>query len=188
MSLPEEKKMARSAARKRRDAAFSSEVSEQISGHLAEFLSTYSCATLAGYLPIRSEVDPRPAMTRHSGPVCVPRVPGPAQPLEFLEWTPGCDLVEGAFGVMVPETERLVVPDVLIVPLLAFDAAGYRLGYGGGFYDRTLDVLRASGQVVAIGLAFAEQQTDKVPVEATDQPLDFIVTEHGLLATDPRDA
>ena len=74
-------------------------------------------------------------------------------------------------------------PALLIVPMLAFTLSGYRLGYGGGFYDRTLEDLRAKGEVRAIGFAFAAQEDPNLPVEATDQPLDMIVTENGVLAT-----
>ena len=87
----------------------------------------------------------------------------------------------GTFGALVPAKGDWIVPEVLIVPLLAFDRRGYRLGYGGGYYDRTLEVLRARGPVTAIGFAFAAQEVDEVPIEATDQPLDLIVTERGII-------
>lgn len=97
----------------------------------------------------------------------------------FRDWSPEAPLEEGAFGVMVPAGGREVVPDLLIVPLLAFDARGYRLGYGGGFYDRTLEVLRRDGQVRAVGFAYSAQFQPDLPLEPTDQPLDEIVTETG---------
>lgn len=137
-------------------------------------------AVLSGYMPMRSEVDPMPAMAAHTGPVCVPVVQGRGQPLAFRRWTPGAPVVAGAFGASVPGAGEWLRPRVLIVPLLAFDARGYRLGYGGGFYDRTLEGLRAQGAVLAIGLAFAAQGRDMVPVEVTDQPLDAVATEDGL--------
>ncbi len=89
-------------------------------------------------------------------------------------------MVEGAFKALVPEEGAWVEPQVLIVPLLAFDARGYRLGYGGGFYDRTLEGLRARRPVLAVGLAFAAQEVAAVPVEPTDQRLDAVVTETGV--------
>ncbi|SDW75569.1 5-formyltetrahydrofolate cyclo-ligase [Roseicitreum antarcticum] len=137
-------------------------------------------AVLSGYMPMRSEVDPLPAMAAHRGPVCVPVVQGKGQPLAFRRWTHDAAMVAGAFGATVPAAGDWLRPRVLIVPLLAFDAQGYRLGYGGGFYDRTLGGLRADGAVLAIGLAFAAQARAEVPVEATDQPLDAIATEDGL--------
>jgi 5-formyltetrahydrofolate cyclo-ligase len=93
-------------------------------------------------------------------------------------------MIEGEFGALIPESGDWLVPEVLVVPLLAFDRRGYRLGYGGGFYDRTLELLRAMGPVKAIGFAFAAQEIDRVPTEATDQPLDLIVTERGIVRPD----
>jgi 5-formyltetrahydrofolate cyclo-ligase len=113
--------------------------------------------------------------------VGVPVIPGEAQPLVFHRWHPGARMVAGAFGALIPEVAEEVVPEVLIVPLLAFDRAGFRLGYGGGFYDRTLEGLRARGPVAAIGFAFAAQEVDRVPTEPTDQKLDLIVTERGVI-------
>ena len=86
-------------------------------------------------------------------------------------------MVPGTFGAPVPEVGCWMVPQILIVPLVAFDRAGGRLGYGGGFYDRTLEALRRDGPVLAIGFAFAAQEVDALPQEPTDQRLDRIVTE-----------
>jgi len=90
-------------------------------------------------------------------------------------------MVMGTFGAMIPATGDWIEPEVLIVPLLAFDRRGFRLGYGGGFYDRTIEALRAKGPVTAIGFAFAAQEVDEVPTEPTDQRLDLIVTEQGVI-------
>jgi 5-formyltetrahydrofolate cyclo-ligase len=88
------------------------------------------------------------------------------------------DLVRGSFRVMTPPPTALeIVPRLLLVPLLAFDRAGYRLGYGGGFYDRTIAKLRAAGETLAIGVTFATLEVPAVPRDETDQPLDWIVTE-----------
>jgi 5-formyltetrahydrofolate cyclo-ligase len=111
----------------------------------------------------------------------VPVIEGKGLPLRFREWSPGVRMQPGPFGAQVPATGDWLQPELLIVPLLAFDAAGRRLGYGGGFYDRTLAALRARGPVRAIGLAYAAQQVGEVPADATDQPLDAIVTEAGVL-------
>lgn len=91
-------------------------------------------------------------------------------------------MVPGAFGALIPEGGEAVDPDVLIVPLLAFDRHGFRLGYGGGFYDRTLEGLRARKSILAIGFAYESQEMDEVPIEPTDQPLDLIVTEREVFA------
>lgn len=149
---------------------------------LAGVLGPEAGRRLSGYWPMRGEADPRPAMAAHAGPVCLPVVTGRARPLLFRAWSPGAVLVAGGFGAMVPEAAAgEVVPEVMIVPLLAFDRQGYRLGYGGGFYDRTLAALRASGPCRAIGLAFAGQEVAAVPRNATDLALDLIVTEAGVV-------
>ena len=149
---------------------------------LADVLAAHSGKTLSGYMPMRTEIDPLPAMAAHQGPVCVPVIMARAHPLRFREWTPGCAMVPGEFGALIPADGAWLDPQILIVPLLAFDARGYRLGYGGGFYDRTLQALRARGPVMAIGFAFAAQEVAEVPIEATDQKLDMIVTENGVRA------
>ena len=99
-------------------------------------------------------------------------------PLVFRQWKPGDALVLGRWDIQVPPAEAPeVLPDVLLVPLLAFDRKGFRLGYGGGFYDRTLEKLRALKKVTAIGIAYAGQEVDAVPYEEFDQRLDWIMTE-----------
>ena len=149
--------------------------------HLTQVIARLGAVPLAGYLPIRTEIDPRPAMVAHGGPVGVPVILGPGQPLMFRRWTPGVPLVEGPFGAQIPAEGEEITPRLLIVPLVAFDRRGFRLGYGGGFYDRTLEGLRAAGPVTAVGFAFAAQELPEVPIEPTDQPLDLIVTERGVL-------
>ncbi|MFC0280137.1 5-formyltetrahydrofolate cyclo-ligase [Falsigemmobacter intermedius] len=149
---------------------------------LSAALGDFQGQVLAGYLAMRSEADPALAMAAHSGDCCLPVVARKAAPLIFRAWKPGEALVPGAFGTHEPpQSAPELVPQVLIVPMLAFDARGYRLGYGGGFYDRTLEALRARGKVTAIGFAFDAQEADLVPVEPTDQPLDLIVTPTRLI-------
>lgn len=139
---------------------------------------------IAGYMPIRTEADPLPAMTdlAQSNRLCVPVIAGQGLPLKFRAWHPDAAMIEGPFGARVPAEGGWLVPQVLIVPLVAFDRCGNRLGYGGGFYDRTLEALRAKGSVTALGLAYAAQELPDLPLEPTDQPLDGIVTEAGTLA------
>ncbi|MFN4156336.1 MAG: 5-formyltetrahydrofolate cyclo-ligase [Paracoccaceae bacterium] len=169
-------RLAAFAARKAGFAAGQGQAAEL----LADVLAAERGRVLAGYMPMRTEIDPLPAMVAHQGPVGVPVIVGPAQALRFREWSPGCAMVAGEFGALIPEDGAWVEPVVLIVPLLAFDARGYRLGYGGGFYDRTLEGLRARHPVLAVGFGFAAQEVEAVPVEATDQRLDMIVTEQGV--------
>ncbi len=137
-------------------------------------------AVISGTWPIRDEIDPRPAMTalldlgyRLSLPVVETQ-----GTLSFRAWTPNVVLVTRRFGIAEPgEDAASVTPAVLLVPLLAFDRRGARLGYGKGHYDRTLTQLREKGPVRAIGVAYAAQEVDAVPVEDHDVPLDWIVTE-----------
>ncbi len=130
---------------------------------------------------MRSELDPRPAMAAHRGPVAVPVILDNGLPLAFRAWSPTTPMQPGAFGALIPETGDWLSPSVLIVPLLAFDRRGFRLGYGGGFYDRTLEHLRINGPVTAIGFAYSAQELPAVPIEPTDQPLDLIVTETSII-------
>jgi 5-formyltetrahydrofolate cyclo-ligase len=170
---------ARKAAFAARKAAFAAGQG-QAAEILADVLAPFGDKPLAGYMAMRTEVDPQAAMAAHPGLVGVPVILGAGQPLKFREWSPGCRMVPGDFGALIPEDGAWVEPEVLIVPLLAFDARGYRLGYGGGFYDRTLELLRSRRPTLAIGFAFAAQQVPAVPIEATDQRLDAIVTEQGV--------
>lgn len=138
---------------------------------------------VAGYLPIGSEIDPRPLLDRLAGEgvtLCLPDPVEPDAPLAFRRWSPGEPLVPGRFGTQVPDPEqRGERPDVVLVPMLAFDRRGHRLGYGGGFYDRTLAALRGCGPVLAVGLAYTGQVRDAVPIGPLDEPLDWLVTESG---------
>ena len=109
-------------------------------------------------MPMRTEIDPLPAMAAHQGAVGVPVILAAATPLKFREWGPGAAMVAGEFGALIPAEGAWVEPEVVIVPLLAFDARGYRLGYGGGFYDRTLEGLRARHGTLAVGFAFARKK------------------------------
>ena len=184
MTLAEDKAVLRRAAFAVRKAAKAAGQG-QAAAILAATLAPFAGRVLAGYLPIRTEIDPVPAMVAHAGPVCVPVVTGQGQPLAFRAWEPGAAVEPAGFGVPVPVAGDWLVPQVLIVPLLAFDRRGYRLGYGGGFYDRTLAALRAAGPVTAIGFAFAAQEVPEVPTDATDARLDAIVTEAGPVALTP---
>lgn len=148
-------------------------------GQLSAVLAGYRGVPLAGYMPIRTEIDPLPAMEEASAHGCVgvPVIMGEGLPLKFAKWQPGAKMVAGPFGAQIPARPEFFEPEILIVPLVAFDPMGGRLGYGGGFYDRSLEALRAIRATLAIGYAYADQQAGSLPLEATDQPLDLIVTE-----------
>ncbi len=151
---------------------------------LAKISGLKTLRRVSAYFPIGTELDSLPAMLALHGlgiGLCVPVTQGRGRPLAFREWTPDAALVDGPFGVQVPAEGATVVPDVLLVPLLAFDAAGYRLGYGGGYYDRTLASLRAEGEVLSLGIGYAAQQVEAVPRESFDARLDAVITEAELI-------
>lgn len=179
VALTEAKSAARNACFQARKVAFAAGQG-QAAELLADVLAGYRGKPLAGYMPMRTEIDPLAAMAAHDGPVGVPVILGKGEPLRFREWSPGAKLIEGEFGALIPAEGAWIEPEVLIVPLVGFDARGFRLGYGGGFYDRTLEGLRLRHKTTAIGFAFSAQELREVPIEPTDQRLDMIVTEGGL--------
>ena len=153
-----------------------------LANRVTEFLKGYDAAgsaAVSGFLSIGSEIDTAPTLQKLSGTftIALPVVVMPDAPLIFRQWQPGDQLEDGAMGIAVPlPSQPIIEPEVLLVPLLAFDAKGFRLGYGGGYYDRTLANLNASRKRLAIGLAFDEQEVASVPIEVTDIPLDAIIT------------
>jgi 5-formyltetrahydrofolate cyclo-ligase len=140
---------------------------------------------VSAYWPLEGELDPRPAMrrlARRGHGLALPRMQGPLQPLRFHRWGLDDALEEGPFRVMQPaEGEPVLHPDLVLVPLLAFDRGGGRLGYGAGFYDRTLAALRAERpRLLAVGVAFAGQEVSEVPNGPHDEALDGVITEEVL--------
>ncbi|MDD9722875.1 5-formyltetrahydrofolate cyclo-ligase [Sulfitobacter sp. PR48] len=180
--LAEIKTAARKAAFARRKPLFDAATAAQ-AGYLSEVLAGYRGVPVSGFMPIRTEIDPTPAMAEAAahGPVGVPVIRAAGTPLQFARWQPGAEMVPGVFGALIPAEPEFFEPELLIVPLLAFNRRGGRLGYGGGFYDRTLEMLRGKRPTLAIGFAFAGQEVDDLPLEPTDQPLDLIVTEAGVI-------
>lgn len=186
MTLAERKKAARAKAfsrRKKAHAEHRAAASQALAAQLAEI----SGRIVAGYLPIRTEADPLPAMEAlvARNRLAVPVVTGPGEPLLFREWQPGCQLERGAFDVMIPVDGEILVPDLIVAPLVAFDRKLFRLGYGGGFYDRTLERLRSRGPLHVLGFGYSAQCLEELPLEATDQPLDAVITEAGALPLAP---
>jgi 5-formyltetrahydrofolate cyclo-ligase len=136
---------------------------------------------LSGYWPIKNEIDPMPLM-RHlaarGAQLALPVMTGRDRPLIFRAWNAEAQLLRGQLGIMEPSPQSEVVePDILLVPLAAFDRAGHRIGYGAGHYDRTLTQLRTSKLILAIGLAFAMQEIEAIPVLPHDVRLDYVLTE-----------
>jgi len=156
-----------------------------IAHHGIGFAGRSPPAIVSGFLAIGNEIDPTPLLERLIGEgyrICLPVMEGKGKPLVFRAWAPGEALAETTWGIREPLPDAAVLePDIVLGPLLAFDAAGYRLGYGGGFYDRTLARLRALKPVVSIGIAFDEQRVDAVPHLDYDERLDWILTPSGPL-------
>jgi 5-formyltetrahydrofolate cyclo-ligase len=189
MNLVEEKRAARQAATLRREAAhraLAASAPGRIASHFAAAFRLEPGVVVSGYWPGRSELDIRPLMRRlqEAGhPVGLPVVMGRGTPLVFRLWRPGDRLEPRPFRLQEPPaTAPEVVPKVLLVPFLAFDRKGYRIGYGAGYYDLTLASLRARDDVLAIGVGYAAQGAASLPHDGHDERLDWVVTEEGAIA------
>jgi 5-formyltetrahydrofolate cyclo-ligase len=173
----------RSAALARRDA-----LSEAYRAAAAQSLARRGLpipiapgTVVAGYAPIRSEIDPLPLMRKLSGQgaqLALPAIVARDLPLKFRAWLAGDRLHRGPLGILEPSPAATeVIPDILLVPLAAFDRSGHRIGYGAGYYDRTLAQLRALKNITALGIAFAAQEIPTVSASAHDARLDLVLTE-----------
>lgn len=187
--LSDLKAEARKAAARKRTAAHAmlkDDAPLALLAHLFPVEPTSERKIISAFFPYKSEIDTRPLLGRLAGEgwtTCLPIVIALGEPLIFRRWLPGEPTVPGVWDIPRPiEDAPLVEPDVLLVPLMAFDRFGFRLGYGGGFYDRTLELLRAKKPITAIGVAYAAQEVDSVPHDAHDQPLDFVMTEREIFA------
>lgn len=182
-AVDDAKRALRAEARAVRDAAHDLNAASQALTRAETILP--ADGVVAGYLGIGSELDPRPLLERLASrrTVSLP-VASKDAPLAFRRWAPGDPLATGGFKVPEPVGGEVVAPDVLLVPLLAFDRSGGRLGYGGGHYDRTLADLRATKPVFALGLAFAAQEVAACPRGRYDEPLNALVTERETLFFD----
>jgi 5-formyltetrahydrofolate cyclo-ligase len=142
-------------------------------------------AVAAGYAPIRSEIDPVPLMRKlavQGVRLALPAIMAGDQPLKFRAWSPGDGLQRGRLGILEPSADaKEVIPDILLVPLAAFDRSGHRIGYGAGHYDRTLEHLRKLKAITAIGVAYAVQEVEAVPALLHDAALDYVLTETQVL-------
>jgi 5-formyltetrahydrofolate cyclo-ligase len=142
-------------------------------------------AAVAGYSPIRSEIDPMPLLRKFAAQgaqLALPVIMAGDQPLKFRAWSPSDRLRRGRLGILEPPPDAAeLVPDILLIPLAAFDRLGHRIGYGAGHYDRTLAQLREWKAITAIGLAFAAQEVEAVPALLHDAALDYVLTETQML-------
>jgi 5-formyltetrahydrofolate cyclo-ligase len=140
--------------------------------------------TVGSYLPIRGEYDPRPAMVyfgEQGATVAIPEITKKDAPLCFRKWWHNAPMKQGAYGIPVPDNTEQVNIDIALIPMVGFDQQGYRLGYGSGYYDRTLAVSNPCPLV--IGIAFEMLRLDSVHPQAHDIPMDFIITEAGVYQT-----
>jgi 5-formyltetrahydrofolate cyclo-ligase len=136
---------------------------------------------VAGFMPMKTEINPLPLMRKLAdagAQLALPAIAGRGQPLIIRAYRFGDELARGQWGIREPKPDaREVAPDILIVPLAAFDRAGHRIGYGAGYYDLTIHALRAQKNITAIGIAFAAQEIREVPATPRDERLDFVLTE-----------
>jgi 5-formyltetrahydrofolate cyclo-ligase len=175
------------ALRKEAAETADAQTPEQLSAQFLDHVPWKKDLIVGGYWPIGDEIDPREllvALDRAGCGLALPVVVTQTESLIFRTFRPGYPLELGAYGIPVPavSTEALV-PSLLLVPLLAFDRSGHRLGYGGGYYDRTIQSLRGQGSLVAVGLAYAAQEVPIVPREADDEALDWVITEREAIET-----
>ena len=177
--IPERKRLARIAAIARRDGCDPA-LGAALAAHVLADLPLPAGAAISGFWPMGREIDISPllrALHARGHPILLPETPKRGNPLIFRHWHPGAPMIAERFGTFRPDGP-IGLPEVLFVPLLAFDRAGRRLGYGGGFYDRTLPTLPRAR---AIGCAYAAQEMDEVPADAYDARLDAIATERGVI-------
>ncbi len=184
MTLIDDKRTLRSAMLAWRQALGDAErraASDGLLGMLRNEQPIETPCTVSGFWPIKDEIDIRPLMFEFHNQGCqlaLPVVQGKGLPLLFRAWRPGDPLEAGVFGTLQPSARREAIePDALIVPLLACDADGWRLGYGGGFYDRTLALLRKRRRITAMGVGFDAQLVPDVPRGPDDQRLDWLLTD-----------
>jgi 5-formyltetrahydrofolate cyclo-ligase len=186
------KSRARKTAKAARNAAHAAlpDAGRRLVEHFPDEIWPAVNAVVAGYRPIHDEIDPTPLVeTFHceQARLALPCVTGAGEPLIFRSWAPGQTLAPGAFKVDEPEASAPEVrPQLILAPMLGFDHRGRRLGYGAGFYDRTIRRLRDAGPVTVVGLAFSAQRLSETPTDRYDMPVDWVVTESGALRCGPR--
>jgi 5-formyltetrahydrofolate cyclo-ligase len=185
--LPEAKSHLRSAMIARRDGLPANERSAAAEAIAARPfpLVIYPGTIVSGFMPMRSEINPLPLMKMLAdagAQLALPVTGRRGQPLVIRAWRWGEPLAAGVWGIREPKPEAPQVdPDVVLVPLLAFDRAGARVGYGGGYYDLTLARLRARKPVMAVGVAYAIQEIEQVPTTPRDAVLDLVLTEREVI-------
>ncbi|MBK8336625.1 MAG: 5-formyltetrahydrofolate cyclo-ligase [Sterolibacteriaceae bacterium] len=178
------------AARAAMDERERTVASARIRAALAGLLADIGARRLGLYWPVRGEVDVRETVgawlaqdaSRAAG---LPVVTAPRTAMTFRRWAPGAAMTDDAYGIAIPERDERLQPDCLVLPLVAFDQAGHRLGYGAGYFDRTIAALAAAGQRPSvIGLGFERLRCRTIHPQPHDAPLDWLITEAGLFGRD----
>ena len=173
------------AWREAQPATVRAAASEAVNAHLASLLQERPAGRIAFCMPIRGEIDCLPLVRQLLGrgwSACQPVVMAAATPMVFRPWAPDTTMTEDRHGIPIPAGGNTVIPDVILLPLVAFDDAGYRLGYGGGYFDRTLATL--SGPKLTVGVGYEATRIDSIHPARHDHPVDLIVTEAGIRRLD----
>jgi 5-formyltetrahydrofolate cyclo-ligase len=186
-SIDELKASIRAAAQVRRDAlpaGVRQAAAEAIAARPFPIAITPS-TIVSGFMRLKSEINPLPLLQKLAtagAQLALPAIAGRGKPLIMRAWTSGTPLDRGQWGIREPKPDAPEVePDILIVPLLAFDRAGHRIGYGAGYYDMTIGRLRSIKPVTAVGIAFAAQEVPQVPTTPRDARLDLVLTEREMI-------
>jgi 5-formyltetrahydrofolate cyclo-ligase len=186
-SLSELKSIVRKDAQMRRDALPAAERAKAAEALAARPfpIAIAPGAIVSGFMPLKTEISPLPLMRRLAGEgarLALPVIAGRGKPLILRAFAFGDELASGQWGIREPKADaKQVEPDILLVPLLAFDRRGHRIGYGAGYYDMTIARLRALKPVVAAGIAYAAQEIAEVPVTPRDARLDLVLTEREII-------
>lgn len=193
MTLADQKWRLRAELRQRRAAAVeragpgaAARLADRFSEHLPRITKGITAPdAVSGYWPMADEMDVRLVLSRlaAAGWRCaLPVTPSRGHPLTFRAWCAGDQLAPGRFGTSEPLPDAaVVIPALVLVPLLGYDRRGNRIGYGAGYYDRTLAALRGAGFILAVGVGYAAQEVEAMPVGGNDQRLDWIVTEEAVI-------
>jgi 5-formyltetrahydrofolate cyclo-ligase len=168
------------------DGGFAEQCANTVVQFASGLMTSQDVGVVAGYWPHKSEIDIReiyPILRERGWQIALPVMQGENMPLDFRLWDGVSELVQGPHGIFEPTWDNdKVVPDVVLAPLAAFDRTGFRMGYGGGYYDRTFDKMRQDGNhPLFVGCAYSVQEIDSAPAEPHDEPLDLIVTEKEIL-------
>ena len=188
MPLAEKKAVLRKKAKLDRNIIhdkFAYQSSQKVSVYIERFLQEHTnLKVIAAYMPINSELDLGPTIIKLrilEKKICLPVIHSKDSPLQFKVWNEVTKLVAGEFNVLVPVSGEIIEPDLILCPMLSFDLRGFRLGYGGGFYDRTIDYFSKRKTIFTMGCGYSQQLSQKLlPKGEYDKSLDAVVTENGI--------